>query len=110
MKTKIVLFVILGFIGLVGLSFVLGWTDVLYTKTIGVQKENANRVKFEQTQSYVEGKRQEIIKLHHEWVLAKTDTDKKAIESVVRQSFSNFDDTKITDPDLYNFLRDCKYK
>lgn len=110
MKAKIILYVILGFIGLVGLSFALGWTDVLYTKTVGKAKENANREVFEQTQSYVEGKRQEIIKLHHEWMQATSDVDKKSIESVVRQSFSNFDDTKITDPDLYNFLRDCKNK
>ncbi len=110
MRTRIILYVILGFVALVGLSFAMGWTDVLYTKTVGKAKENANREVFEQTQSYVEGKRQEIVKLHHEWVTAKTDTDKKSIEALVRQSFANFDETKITDPDMYSFLRDCKNK
>ena len=64
---------------------------------------------FEQTQSYIEGKREELIKCHHEWMLADKD-NKIAIEGVVRQSFANFDDTKINDPELYEFLKKVKYK
>lgn len=93
---------------MIALSFGLGYTDVFYTKTVGKAQQNANREVFEQTQSYVEGKRQELIKLHHEWVQA-SDEDKKPIEGLIRQSFANFDENKIVEPDLYDFLKRVKY-
>ena len=43
----------------IGLGYVFGWNDVFYTKTVGKAKQNAERTVFEETQSYVEGKRQE---------------------------------------------------
>ena len=107
MKTKIAL----GFIGfivvvmLLGLSF--GWFDVFYTKIVGKAQENARRGVFEQTKSYVESKRQELVKYHHEWIMTSDKTDKLSIESVVRQDFSNFDENKIIDPDLHNWLDYC---
>jgi uncharacterized protein (DUF4213/DUF364 family) len=109
MKIKnIILLGALGLLILIALSFGLGWTNVFYTKTVGKAQQNAERSVFEQTQSYVEAKRQELIKLHHEWILAN-ESDKIAIESIVRQSFANFDDSKIIDPELRNFLRNIKY-
>jgi hypothetical protein len=110
MKAKIVLWSVLALVALVGLSFAMGWTNVFYTKTVGKAKQNADREVFEQTQSYIEGKRQELVKFHHEWTITTNSTDKKSIEAVVRQSFANFDETKITDPDMYSFLKDCKNK
>jgi hypothetical protein len=108
MKTgKIVLFGLIGLIVIIALSFGLGYTGVFYTKTVGKSQQNANRTVFEQTQSYVEGKRQELVKFHHEWMLAN-DQDKKSIEAVIRQSFANFDDNKIEDVELYQFLKQCK--
>ena len=103
---KAIHFILIGIATLlliIGLSFAFGWTNVFYTKTVGKAQENANRTVFEQTQSYVEGKRQELAKFHHEWVQSD-DLGKKSIESVIRQSFANFDQSKITDPDLYDFL------
>ena len=110
MKTRnIVLLSILGIVVIVALSFGFGWTGVFYTKTVGKAQENANRVVFEQTQSYVESKRQELIKLHHEWMQA-SDVDKLPIEAIIRQSFANFDENKIEQPELYSFLKTIKYK
>ena len=71
--------------------------------------KNVNRTVFEQTQSYVEAKRQELVKLHHEWVHA-SDADKLPIEAMIRQSFANFDENKIEQPELYSFLKTIKYK
>ena len=105
---KNVLYGILGIAILIALVFGIGYSGVFYTKTVGKAQQNANRTVFEQTQSYVEGKRQELVKFHYEWTQATTETDKKAIEAVIRQSFANFDDTKIEDPELYSFLRHCK--
>lgn len=95
--------------GLIGLSYAFGWVGVHQTKTIGKAHENARREVFEQTQSYVEGKRQELIKLHHEWNKASAD-DKIAIETTIRMNFANFDESKIEQPELYSFLKTIKYK
>ena len=110
MKTSsVILLSLLGLLIIIGLGFGLGYTDIFYTKTVGKAKENARREVFEQTQSYVEGKRQELLKLHHEW-MQSDEKDKLTIESLIRQSFANFDDTKIEDPMLYQFLREIKNK
>ena len=106
-KIQIIGLSILGFIILIAIVFILGFTDVVFTRTVGKAKQNAQREVFEQTQSYVEGKRQELSKYHHEWVMANEE-DKKVIEATVRNSFANFDNDKITDPDLYSFLKNCK--
>ena len=108
--------IILGFVGLIvlmlALTLMFGWFGVYQTKTVGKAQQNADREVFEQTQSYVEGKRQELTKDYHEWINAKSD-DKLAIEAVVRSSFANFDEEKyLSDgyPELYKFLKNVKNK
>lgn len=94
---------------ILGLSLSFGWFDVFYTKTVGKAKQNAQREVFEQTQSYVEGMRQDAIKLFKEYNQAKTPEDKKIIANTVAHKFSNFDQSKITEPELYSFIKKCKY-
>jgi hypothetical protein len=89
---------------MLGLSLGFGWFDVYKIKTVGKAKQNAERQVFEQTQSFVEGKRQELVKYHHEWIKADSST-KKAIEATVRISFANFDANKIQEPELYQWLK-----
>ncbi len=105
------IFITIGFIvGFVVLIFAANEFEIFGTSFWGVRKENARREVFEQTQSYVEGKRQELIKLHHEWNKA-TSEDKLAIEATIRMSFANFDESKLVDfPELYGFLKTIKYK
>jgi len=105
---KTISYIIGGIILFVALYFGLGYLGVIGTKTVGKAQQNANREVFEQTQSYVEGKRQELIKLHHEWIKADADS-KIAIEATIRSSFANFDESKIEHPELYNFLKTVKY-
>jgi len=105
-KALIVIGLIIGFFLLV---FLANEFSIFSTKFWGVRKENARREVFEQTQSYVEGKRQELIKLHHEWNKADAD-DKLAIEATIRMSFANFDENKIEQTELYSFLKSIKYK
>ncbi len=100
---------ILGIAAFIGLGFGMGWINVGYTNTVGKAQQNAERHVFEQTQSYVEGKRQELVNRHHEWVTASKD-DKAAIEANVRQSFANFDKNKIEDIDMAAFLQECMNK
>jgi hypothetical protein len=111
MKTRVKIF--FSFLGilvfLLLLSLGLGYFGVFQTRTVGKAQQNADRAVFEQTQSYVEGKRQELQKDYHEWLNAKPE-DKLAIESVVRASFANFDEDKYLTGDLYTFLKHIKNK
>lgn len=93
---------------LIGISFAFGWTDVLYTKTVGKAKQNAQREVFEETQSYVEGKRQEALKFYKEYMKAETKADKQSIEEMVSLSFANFEEDKLPDR-LRDFVYNCKY-
>lgn len=101
--------IILGIVLLIGVVFGLGYLGVSFTKTVGKSQQNANREIFEQTQSYVEGKRQEALKYYKEWKRAQTPEDKKTIESLVSQSFANFDETKL-EGEVQTFVYNCKYK
>lgn len=101
----------LGILGFFAVIVLVNEFEIAGVKFWGVRKENARREVFEQTQSYVEGKRQDLIKYHHEWVNA-SDEDKIAIEFTIRQSFSQFSEDKYLadQPDLYNFLKMVKNK
>jgi hypothetical protein len=87
----------------IGIGFGTGYLNVGYTKTVGKAQQNANREVFEQTQSYVEGKRQDLTKNYVEWKKAN-DADKKTIEFYVQHTFANFDKTKLNDPALESWL------
>ena len=106
---RIALITIVLIIGLFALIFAANEFDIFGTRFWGVRKANAQREVFENTQSYVEGKRQELNKLHHEWNKANAD-DKIAIEATIRMNFANFDESKIQQPELYSFLKTIKYK
>lgn len=84
--------VILGVILVViGLTFGLGYLGVGYTKTVDKAQVNAEREVFKSTTVYVEGKQQELVKMHHEWKEYERKDDKagmKAIEFTIRQDFT----------------------
>jgi len=100
---KNTLIVIGSILALFVLIFLANEFEIFGVKFWGVRKENAKREVFEQTQSYVEGKRQDLVRYHHEWVNADEDS-KKSIEATIRVSFANFDESKITNPEMYGFL------
>lgn len=111
-KSKIILLSILGFILILCLVIGLGYYNVFYTKTAGKAQQKAKkqvqREVFEQTQSYVEGKRQEIVKYRLEYMKADS-SEKHAIKMTIIQSFANFDESLLNDPILESFIRDLKY-
>ena len=95
--------------GLVGLSYGFGWIGVHQKKTIYKAKENAKREVFEQTQSYVEGKRQAALKYYKEYQQAD-ESSKQGLKNIIAQDFANFDEDKYLTGELRNFIKDCKYK
>lgn len=104
---KISLSVVMFIALLVGLSYGFGWIGVHQTKTIGKAKQNADREVFEQTQSYVDAKRQEALKFYKEYQKAD-ESSKIAIKEMVSHSFASFDENKL-DGMLRSFIYDCKY-
>ncbi len=106
-KTKITLIVIASFIGLIGLSWGLEYLNIIRLGIFKPMRENVEREVFENTQSYVEGKRQEALKYRLEYMRADS-ADKVALQMVIVQSFANFDEEKLP-LTLRNFIYDLKY-
>lgn len=101
----LVVIVIIG--GGIGLSYGTGWIGVHQTRTIGKAQQNADREVFEQTQSRVDGKRQEALKAYREYLKAD-DSGKAAIKEMVAFSFASFDENQLTGK-VKTFVSNCKY-
>jgi hypothetical protein len=91
------------------LSLAFGWFDVGYTKTVGKAQQNANRTVFEETQSYVEGKRQFLNKEREEYRREKDPKSKEAIRQSILHEMANFDLDKLSNDD-YAFIQELKNK
>ena len=91
------------------LSLAFGWFDVGYTKTVGKAQQNANRTVFEETQSYVEGKRQFLNKEREEYRREKDPQAKEAIRQSILHEMANFDLNKLSNDD-YSFVQELKNK
>jgi hypothetical protein len=94
---------------LVGLNFFFGWVNVGYTKTVGKAQQNAQRTVFEETQSYVEGKRQFLNKEREEYRREKDSVSKEAIRQSILHEMANFDLNKLSSDD-YSFVQELKNK
>lgn len=110
-KGKIIMIIIFSFLGLFVLGSLVelgtGWFGVYKTKTVEKAQKDAEREVFEETQSYVEAKRQEALKFYQEYQKADH-SEKLGIKQMVSHSFANFDEEKLNEP-LRSFVRDCKY-
>ena len=112
MKTGVKVFLgTIAFIVLVlGLSLAFGWFDVYYTGTVGKAKQNVERKVYEETNSFTKAKRMEAIKLYKEYQECETDEERKAIETVARMSFADFDEDQwIKDSTLLSWIKKMKY-
>lgn len=105
MKTsKIVLICFLVLVGLIGLSWGAEYLGIIRMGIFAPMKENVRREVFENTQSYVEGKRQELSKDRLEYMKTNDLQTKGAIQMKVASSCANLDPEKITDLELRRFL------
>lgn len=103
--------VIIGIVCFFALLFIINEFNIFGIKFWGVRAQDARREVFENTQSYVEGKKQDLIKYHHEWMKAGPE-DKLSIETTIRQQFSQFDEDKYlsNQSELHSFLKMVKYR
>lgn len=86
-------------IGIIILIFSLQFLGIVNYKFFAPKQENARREVYENTQSYVEAKRQALTKYYQEWSKA-TPEEKETIKQIVLQEFSNFDITKLNSVQL----------
>jgi hypothetical protein len=91
---------IFAFITFVGLSFFA----LYHYQFFGTRFENARRQVFEQTQSYVEGKRQDLVRYRLQYQQAKDPAEQQAIRMMILESMANVD-TSLFSYDLQDFLR-----
>jgi hypothetical protein len=91
-------------VGFLALQFVLGLYGLAWFKFFEPKKEDIRREIFENTQSYVHGKIQDLAKYKLEYDALKDPSAKEAIRQVIVMRFAEFDETKIKSSGLRNFL------
>jgi hypothetical protein len=105
MKTgKIVLYVVLFVVGLTALSWGAEWFGIIRFGFFEVRRENVRREVFEQTQSYTDGKLQELTKDRTEYLKSKDPQVQGAISMKVAQSCAKINPDDIKDDELRRFL------
>lgn len=88
---------------LIGLAFVLEVGGLQWKMYFAPKHENVRREVFEETQSYVHGKIQDLAKYKGEYDKAD-DEGKEAIRHLIVIRFAEFDDSKIKASGLRGFL------
>lgn len=99
--------VIGGFVCIVIVLFAFGVVDLEFFKFFGPKKENIRREIFENTQSYVHGKVQDLAKNYEEYSKAD-EAGKEAIRQVIIMRFAEFDSSKIQSAKLRGFLTNLR--
>lgn len=95
--------IILGLILLVLLTFVSSEIGLIHYQFFAPKYENARRKTFENTQSYVDGKVQDLANMKAQYDQAKDQDAKQGIQGTIRLQFANFDINKCPDG-LKDFL------
>lgn len=91
-------------VGLLILAFASGLVGLGYKTFFAPKHAAIDRQVFEQTQSYVHGKVQDIAKYKMEYDATNNATERMAIKSIIVQQFAQFDSSKVVDPNLRKFL------
>lgn len=106
MKKERIIFLFAG----IGLGFVFlmlfDFGLMQWNKFIKPQKQNIKRDVFENTNSYVRGKNQDLLNYYLEH---KKTEEKEAIEEIIRADFANFPEEKVKSKKLQKFLKKIKY-
>lgn len=103
-KAKIFGLSVGAFVGLIAVIFILGLAGLGYKAFFAPKHAAIDRQVFEQTQSYVHGKVQDLAKYKQEYDATQDFTEHQAIKTVINQQFAQFDSNKVVDSNLRNFL------
>ena len=85
-------------------------TDFFLYKVFAPKYENVRREVYENTDSYIAGHNQDLVKFRLEYMREKDPAGRTAIQMTIVQEFANFDESKIKDPELRGFLHQMKTK
>lgn len=90
-------------VGVYVLGFVATGGDLAIYRFWAPKQENAKRVVFENTQSYVQGKQEYISRLRYQFLMADG-PQKEALRQLILSEAANVDNSKLS-PDVQGFLR-----
>lgn len=102
--TKTIFLWVGGFAGFIVLLFILELVGLGFFKFFEPKRENIHREIYENTQSFNEGKLQDLAKYFKEYNESKANEDRVAIQTVIQTQFSYFDAEKIQNQKLRTFL------
>jgi len=102
-NSKIIGWSLLAFAGVLILAFVMGLYGLGWKKFFKPKEENIDRQVFEQTQSFVHGKIQDLARYYDEYNRAEED-EKEAIRQTIIIRFAEFDESKVSSMKLRQFL------
>lgn len=74
---------------------------------IAPQKESVRREVFENTRSFNEAKKQDLLKYRYEYIKSGKE-EKEAIASTIRQMYADYDESRLP-VELRDFLHEIKY-
>lgn len=106
---KIIGISLLSIVAIFALAWIVQGNNFFMYKYFAPKYEDARREVFENTQSYVEGKKQDLIKYRLEYMKSKDPVEKSAIKMTIVQAFANFDENKL-DGELKDFLHKMKFE
>lgn len=73
-----------------------------------IWKTNTDRIAFKSSLTYNEGMIDDLAKYRFEMQTTEDEVEKSAIARLVNDRFANFDESKIEDSELRDFLEDCR--
>lgn len=100
----LILFVFL-LITVSGMAFLTTYTSLEFRSFFGKKSANIEREIFEQSTSYIQGKRQEASRLYLQYSRAQTDEDREAILGIIPIQFANFNEDEHLDGEIRSFIR-----
>jgi hypothetical protein len=101
---RVFLAILVFMIGIYGLGFLATGGDLAIYRFWAPKQANAQRVVFENTQSYVQGKQEYISRLRYQYQAAEPGAGKDALRTLILSEAANVDNSKLS-PDVQAFLR-----
>jgi hypothetical protein len=102
-KMKSVVLGIMGFVGVITLTWVLGFHNTIYTRVIGGAQEDARRHVFEHSKAYRDGMVQELQNMQFEYLKA-TPEQQQALAPIIKRHAASMLQGELPD-DLRLFIR-----
>lgn len=96
------------FVVLVAVGFAIGGIQALYNRTVGSDVSSSQTDMFHQSKGYVDGMTQDLSKNKLELSQTTDPVARGAIIAHIIEEFANFDETKIKNFDLRQFLIDVR--